>query len=164
MDFINIIGTLFDNSIEHVIALAQQIKDLRLNKNQQDINEDVENVLTEHGESISNLQESVEHLRDLENTTEEIEERVNSLEEADEGILQRLSDIEAGNIEIIKDRVPHKFISQQDYNRLSSYEKDTLYIILENFDYSSSVFGDTFPLIFGESPSHFGEVLPFTLK
>ena len=41
MDFINIIGTLFDNSIEHVIALAHQIKDLRLNKNQQDINEDL---------------------------------------------------------------------------------------------------------------------------
>lgn len=41
MDFINIIGTLFDNSIEHVVALAHQIKDLRLNKNQQDINEDI---------------------------------------------------------------------------------------------------------------------------
>ena len=41
MDFINIIGTFFDNSIEHVAALAQQIKDLRLNKNQQDINEDL---------------------------------------------------------------------------------------------------------------------------
>ena len=41
MDFINIIGTLFDNSINHVVALAHQIKDLRLNKNQQDINEDL---------------------------------------------------------------------------------------------------------------------------
>ena len=41
MDFINIIGTLFDNSVEHVVALAQQIKDLRLGKNQQDINEDI---------------------------------------------------------------------------------------------------------------------------
>ena len=43
MDFINIIGTLFDNSIEHVVALAHQIKDLRLNRNQQDINEDIYN-------------------------------------------------------------------------------------------------------------------------
>ena len=41
MDFIDIIGTLFDNSIEHVVALAHQIKDLRLGKNQQDINEDI---------------------------------------------------------------------------------------------------------------------------
>lgn len=41
MDFINIIGTIFDNSINHVVALANQIKDLRLNKNQQDINEDI---------------------------------------------------------------------------------------------------------------------------
>lgn len=41
MDFLNIIGTLFDNSIEHVVALAHQIKDLRLGKNQQDINEDI---------------------------------------------------------------------------------------------------------------------------
>lgn len=43
MDFINIIGTIFDNSIEHVVALAHQIKDLRLGKNQQDINEDIYN-------------------------------------------------------------------------------------------------------------------------
>lgn len=41
MDFIDIIGTLFDNSINHVVAIANQIKDLRLNKNQQDINEDL---------------------------------------------------------------------------------------------------------------------------
>lgn len=41
MDLINIIGTIFDNSIEHVVALAHQIKDLKLNKNQQDINEDL---------------------------------------------------------------------------------------------------------------------------
>lgn len=41
MDFLNIIGTLFDNSINHVVAIANQIKDLRLNKNQQDINEDL---------------------------------------------------------------------------------------------------------------------------
>ena len=40
-DFINIIGTLFDNSIKHVVALAHQIKDLRLGKNQQEINEDI---------------------------------------------------------------------------------------------------------------------------
>lgn len=41
MDLINIIGTIFDNSIEHVVALAHQIKDLRLDKNQQDINQDL---------------------------------------------------------------------------------------------------------------------------
>lgn len=41
MNFINIIGTLFDNSVNHVVAIANQIKDLRLNRNQQDINEDL---------------------------------------------------------------------------------------------------------------------------
>ena len=43
MDLINIIGTLFDNSVDHIVALAEQIKDLRLGKNQQDINEDIYN-------------------------------------------------------------------------------------------------------------------------
>ena len=43
MDFINIIGTFFDNSVDHIVALAEQIKDLRLGKNQQDINEDIYN-------------------------------------------------------------------------------------------------------------------------
>jgi len=33
MDFINIIGTIIDNSIEHVVTFAHMIKDLRLNKN-----------------------------------------------------------------------------------------------------------------------------------
>ena len=177
MDFINIIGTIIDNSIEHVVTFAHMIKDLRLNKNQQEINEDFENtlgdlssedirineILNMHGQSISNLQESVEDIGTLEDTTNQIEGRVNNLEDADTEILQRISEIEKGNIDV-KDKVPHKFISQKGYDRLNSYEKDTLYIILENFDYSSSVFGDTFPLIFGESPSHFGEVLPFTLK
>lgn len=41
MNFINIIGTLFDNSISHIVAIANQIWDLRLNRNQQDINEDL---------------------------------------------------------------------------------------------------------------------------
>ena len=43
MDLINIIGTLFDNSVDHTVALAEQIKDLRLGKNQQEINEDIYN-------------------------------------------------------------------------------------------------------------------------
>ena len=43
MDLINIIGTLFDNSVDHIVALAEQIKDLRLGKNQQEINEDIYN-------------------------------------------------------------------------------------------------------------------------
>lgn len=54
MDFINIIGTLFDNSIEHVVAFAKQIKDQRLNKNQQDINEDLYNKIQIIIQSIEN--------------------------------------------------------------------------------------------------------------
>lgn len=45
MSFINIIGTLFDNSVNHIVALANQLLDQRLNKNQQDINEDIYNKL-----------------------------------------------------------------------------------------------------------------------
>ena len=43
MDLINIIGTIFDNSVDHIVALAEQIKDLKLGKNQQEINEDIYN-------------------------------------------------------------------------------------------------------------------------
>jgi hypothetical protein len=32
MDFINVIGTFYDNSMEHVVALTKHIKDLRLDK------------------------------------------------------------------------------------------------------------------------------------
>lgn len=109
MDFVNIIGTLFDNSIEHIVALAHQIKDLRLNKNQQDINEEVE---------------------------------------------RRLESIEQG-----KDKFKHQLITQAKYDALTSYEKNTIYLIID-FSEETSVFGDTFPFILGGPSSKFGDNFP----
>ena len=100
MDFINIIGTLFDNSVEHVAALANQIKDLRLGKNQQDINEDIYNKIQEVSGGTSS------------------------------------------------EKTKHVFITQEEYDALESYEKDTLYLIIENLG-EESHFGDVFPFILG---------------
>lgn len=102
MDFINIIGTIFDNSVEHIAALANQIKDLRLGKNQQDINEDI----------------------------------YNKIQELSEG-------------GTASEKIKHVFITQEEYDALESYERDTLYLIIEYHNTGSgSQFGDAFPLIF----------------
>lgn len=113
MDFINIIGTIFDNSVEHVAALANQIKDLRLGKNQQDINEDIYNKIQEASGGGTAL--------------EELTQRVTNLEQ----------------------NPKHVFITQEEYDALESYERDTLYLIIEYHNTGSgSQFGDAFPLIF----------------
>ena len=51
MDFINVIGTFYDNSMEHVVALTKHIKDLRLDKTQEEINEDIYNKLENSSEN-----------------------------------------------------------------------------------------------------------------
>ena len=107
MDFINIIGTLFDNSVEHIAALANQIKDLRLGKNQQDINEDIYNKIQEASQRVTNLEQNP------------------------------------------SEKIKHVFITQEEYDALESYERDTLYLIIEYHNTGSgSQFGDAFPLIF----------------
>lgn len=107
MDFINIIGTIFDNSVEHIAALANQIKDLRLGKNQQDINEDIYNKIQEASQRVTNLEQNP------------------------------------------SEKIKHVFITQEEYDALESYEKDTLYLIIEYHNTGSgSQFGDAFPLIF----------------
>lgn len=94
MDFINIIGTLFDNSIEHVVALAHQIKDLRLNRNQQDINEDIyKNVqeLREEDERINGRIDVVDqeidnihqNITTIEENITQINENINQINEKD---------------------------------------------------------------------------------
>lgn len=116
MDFINIIGTIFDNSVEHIAALANQIKDLRLGKNQQDINEDIYNKIQEASEGGTALKE----------------------------LAQRVTNLEQNPSEKIK----HIFITQKEYDALESYEKDTLYLIIESLG-KESHFGDVFPFILG---------------
>ena len=223
MDFINIIGTFFDNSIEHVVALAHQIKDLRLNKNQQDINEDIYNEIEENKEEnevikqdivllkekdqkiytrITFIEEDLESVhqefsdlhQEIEDKQEEINQKVDSkFEEIDEDLnsvhnqLETISDINFEELRDISvtiddihrdtkelderiteieshgsDGIKHRLVSQREYEALESYERNTLYIIVD-FDDHASVFGDKFPFILGGSASKFGDTFPFTL-
>ena len=225
MDFINIIGTFFDNSIEHVVALASQIKDLRLNKNQQDINEDIYNeieeiqeeneeikqdivLLKEEDQKINNntritfIEEDLESVhqefaglhQEIEDKHEQINQKVDSkFEEIDEDLnsvhnqLEIISDIDVEELKNIgetiedihrdtkelderiteieshgSDGIKHRLVSQREYEALESYERNTLYIIVD-FDDHASVFGDKFPFILGGGASKFGDTFPFTL-
>lgn len=142
MDFLNIIGTLFDNSVEHVVALANQIKDLRLGRNQQDINEDIYN--------------EIQAVKDSSGNNPELQGEIESLS-------QRIQELEQSP----RDLVEHIFLTQEEYDSLTTYKRDTLYIIVErkSSEGSGSYFGDTFPLIFGGnsssgSGSSFGGTFP----
>ena len=269
MDIINIIGTIIDNSIEHVVTYAHMIRDSRLNKNQQDINEDIyreidylkesentqlqeeinllkeediriherinsleqastENELQEFrtsventfgnirnsiqeqsnsfNQSISNINTNISDINSditninselsttdskiddinlkistinstlpdinssIETIQQEIQEKeielnnsieslsqstqeqnqifnetLESIQQNTQNINNRLSYIEQGNIE---DPIKHKLISLKDYEALESYEKNTLYLIIESEE-NYSVFGDAFPFILG---------------
>lgn len=200
MDFINIIGTFFDNSIEHVVALANQIKDLRLNKNQQDINEDIYNEISlskqinqqvtnkisfieedletvhseisEIAENISEINSNLERLQDISSQDiHQINEDINNINDVIENLSnesqdfnQRLSYLEDNGVPDSKNDIKHLIVSQREYDSLESYEKNTLYIIVD-FNKNTSVFGDKFPLILGgeNTTSHFGDEFPFTL-
>ena len=304
MDFINIIGTIIDNSIEHVVTFAHMIKDLRLNKNQQDINEDIYENITylkdfkekskgyfdsyssliqyvdnpevgdwaivknsngkwiiykcitegvweetseeytseinlneyirkdnlktinnqsilgegnieisggEHydlvslnnngimskefysqllemkNETLPALQKHLDNTLSLfdENETPEniqtiidrynqICEFIESLGEQDDGQIlsqiradinaldQRITQLEQ-NPTVPENTTDHIFLTQEEYDALTTYKKDTLYIIIERKSSEGSSFGDTFPLIFGEnssSNSSFGGIFP----
>lgn len=226
MDFINIIGTFFDNSIEHVVALAHQIKDLRLNKNQQDINEDVYNEIEGLKEEDGTIKQDITLLKeedqkihtkitfieeDLESVHQEFQEvnqKMDSkFEEIDGGFeevhnnLDRLAGVSSQgileineNIDSINEHIQninrdnenlnrrvtyieengsleangglkHRLVSKQEYAALESYDRNTLYIIVD-FNENTSVFGDTFPLILGgdiPDASHFGDQFPIVL-
>ena len=118
LDFINILGTFYDNSVEHTAVIAEQVKDLRLNKYQQDINEALYTLLAQ--------------------------------------IENRLQNIETNGT---KEKYNHQLITKQDYDNLTSYEKDTIYLIIDTDE--ASVFGGTFPFILGGVSSKFGGTFPF---
>lgn len=230
MDFVNIIGTLYDNSINHIVALAHQIKDLRLNKNQQDINEELFETTSQYNSKIEHLEESEQSLQEsllninqelntlseqttqnFSNINQEIEElktqriseevinQINqSIEEGLEEVNTRISQVEQNssnsiseinqdisninqnisgfnvniqdlvkqNIEInqrldnIKNNeFKHIILTQSQYDNLQSYEKNTIYLIVEERE-GYSVFGDTFPFILGGASSRFGDTFP----
>lgn len=146
LDFVNIIGTLYDNSISHIIALAHQIKDLRLGKNQQEINEDVYDKLSD--------------LNQLDNKVEELSQQNISLD-------NRVSTLEKDeHHEGVSDNYKHKVMTKSQYDALESYERNTIYLIVDLAE--NSVFGDTFPFILGGDSgvitySQLGDKFPFTL-
>ena len=98
MDFINIIGTFFDNSIEHVVALAHQIKDLRLNRNQQDINEDI------YKEVDKLKEEDIKINQKIVTINSEIDEINNDLEGIHQDI-QNVNDKVDSNVERIDNKI-----------------------------------------------------------
>lgn len=137
MDFINIIGTIIDNSIEHVVTFAHMIKDLRLNKNQQDINEELYNRL-EYIEA-GNLEAKETYKHQL--ITKAM---YDSLEEYDKNTLYLITDF-LDNTSVFGDTFP--FI-------LGGDEEDT----------SPSEFGGTFPFILDGEASRFGGSFPIKLN
>lgn len=139
MDFINIIGTIIDNSIEHVVTFAHMIKDLRLNKNQQDINE-------EYGDRIEVIENKIAagDIGAKEKYTHQLitRSRYNSLKEYERNTLYLITD----------------FIDE------TSVFGDTFPFILGG-DSDASQFGDTFPFVLGGpvEPTLLGGKFPITL-
>lgn len=139
MDFINIIGTFFDNSIEHVIALAHQIKDLRLNKNQQDINEDIYNEISSSKKINQQLTNKITFIEeDLESVHQEFQEAQQNIDSKFEEIdgefenvysnLDRLSDVSSQgiheiteNIDSINEHIENIDRDNEDLNRRVTY-------------------------------------------
>lgn len=126
----------------NIEILSHQIKDLRLDKNQQDINEDIYN--------------EIQAVKDSGGNNPELYEEI-------EALSQRIQELEQSP----RDLVEHIFLTQEEYDSLTTYKKDTLYIIVEHksSEGSGSCFGDTFPLIFGENSSsdyssNFGGTFP----
>lgn len=132
MDFINIIGTFFDNSIEHVAALAHQIKDLRLNKNQQDINQDVYKKINEF-EEIN--QETDERLKSIENGNIDLKETFKH---------KLVTSKEYENLEYYEKDVLYLVVNS--FNEETSVFGETFPFILGGEEISSH-FGDKFPIV-----------------
>lgn len=137
MDFINIIGTIIDNSIEHVVTFAHMIKDLRLNKNQQDINQEIYDRLEYIEEG--NLQAKEKYKHQL--ITKSM---YDNLEEYDKNTLYLITD----------------FLDS------TSVFGDTFPFTLGGDEESSipSEFGGTFPFILDGERSRFGDSFPIKLN
>lgn len=175
MDFINIIGTLYDISIEHIVALAHQIKDLRLNKNQQDINEEIYNKLSQselQSEQLSNTitnlneinQENSNKLNNHDQQFEQISQDTTNINNRLDSLINENREINRILNEIKTNQFRHIILTQSQYDKLQSYQKNTVYLIVEKENNTYSVFGDTFPFILGRAFSRFGDSFPLTLK
>ena len=137
MGYINVVGTLFDNSIDHTVAFASQLKDTRLNKKQDEINEELlnklENVDTEKIEYIIQLKQQ---LTELQNELENLKSN------------------------LPKDNIKHIILDENEYAALENYEDNAIYFIIDAA--TSWSFGNKFPIIFGKN-NNLG-VFPIKLK
>jgi predicted nucleic acid-binding Zn-ribbon protein len=83
----------------------------------------------------------------LEEVTDLVNTETNRATAAEQALAERITQVEE-NPGTPKDSIKHLFMTQAEYDALESYERDTLYFILETSE-SHSHFGDTFPLILG---------------
>ena len=155
----------YDNSID--LTEYSKFSDLR---NLQNILEsNIQGVYSNLEQSIQNLQEQIGH--GGEDIPENIGQELATLHEGLQNETDRAQNKENSldnRLRNIEDNPPgglyHRLISQKQYDALQSYEKNTLYLIVD-FTENTSVFGDTFPLILGGEidASQFGDTFPFVL-
>ena len=146
---------------------------LLLNRVVPGLQEQVEIILND-----SHLEEELNSLtRQFNELVEQIEEgnignfeqRIQSNEESIRQLSQSINNLnnKIDNIDVTpKDSVKHVFITQAEYDALETYERNTLYLIVEyhNTEKPGSHFGDTFPFVLGgDSNSNFGDTFPLTL-
>ena len=151
-EFNKIIQIIDENAdvpdLEKFITLAQLIEKL------QTVNEQFNTNINSFKEEVSDNVESLNN--DIESLKEEdirVNERLRLLEEEEE------EDLEP------KDSFKHKLITTSSYHNLDQYDRNTLYLVVDSFNESTSVYGDRFPLILGGeiTPSHFGDKFPIVL-
>lgn len=102
-----------------------------------------------NNEQSQQLQEHIQYIQQYLNQLQRIQEQINLLQEVPEQINQ-----------LKNKQQKHIILNQSEYDNLESYEKDTIYIILE--DIPNWGFGDNFPIILSGEWT-FGSNLPIIL-
>ena len=77
---------------------------------------------------------------------EQILTDIDTLQDDVSEINQKITDLEQNPV-VPENLAGHIFLTQEEYDALTTYEKDTLYIILEPKNSEGSSFGDAFPII-----------------
>ena len=129
MEHINIIGTLFDNSIDHVVAHASQVHDDRLEKDQQTINSELYGLVNEALGIQQEEDDTPVDITKLQEDVEDIKSAINNINE------------ELGN----REYTYLIFLTEAQYNALTEYEEDAVYFVMK----SDWTFGDGFPIVLG---------------
>lgn len=149
-----------DTNVQDIIKKYYWIKEFIENLESSEDEELLYNIITQ----LSLIQDSIsQEIVRAQREEQNIKNRLNNLESNStsnlliQSLLQRIQTLETNSIK-------HKFITQQQYDSLDSYEKNTIYFITDSQNSFYSVFGDTFPFILGGKGSCFGENFPIILK